>query len=85
MRSNGANAGPVQRLAFVRSVVAARTAGKFRGRRGGRVVLDLFTASAIARVHDRLGEANRAKLLGLPLEEMGPFIWRLLERAGARA
>lgn len=40
-----------------------------RGKVDG-VTVDLFTASAIVAVYDRLGESNRAKFLAMPIARM---------------
>lgn len=60
----------------LRYVVASGTAHLVEGD-----LVDLFTASAVVQVLDRLNEVNRAKLLGLGLRHIVSVVWRLLDEA----
>lgn len=42
-------------------------------------MVDLFSASAIVKVHDALNEANRAKFLALPIARMASISFQLLK------
>ncbi len=43
------------------------------------VTVDLFSASAMVKVHDALNETNRAKFLGLPISQMARMAFQLIK------
>jgi len=51
----------------------------FTGSKRGWVVLDLFTASAVAAVGEGLNEANRAKFNSMPLPKAINITWKLVK------
>ncbi len=60
-------------------VTDLRTAGVFAGRNGTRA---LFTARKLAQVPHDFGDGSIVE--GVPMPELEPLVWRLIERAGFR-
>ena len=58
--------------AALRQIVADKQAGKVDG-----VMVDLFSASAILSVLDAINEANKEKLLSLPVESMADIAFKM--------
>lgn len=46
---------------------------------GKRMALDMFSASAIVKVYDKLSEKNREKMVKQPLPKMVDIIFKLLK------
>jgi hypothetical protein len=57
-----------------RSIVANGQYEKVNGH-----MVDLFTASAIVKIYDAVNEANKAKLLRLPVARMASIAMQLLK------
>lgn len=66
-------------LHSVKEIVRTRTMGKVHGTR-----VDLYSASAISSVYDRLSPENQAKLLKLPVAAAAKISLATIARAGAR-
>ncbi|HUU93200.1 MAG TPA: hypothetical protein VM238_18555 [Phycisphaerae bacterium] len=64
---------PQDRMAAIRAVVEHKQYAKIDG-----CMIDLFTASAIVAVHDRLNEQNRAKFANMPAPKMGLLAFKLI-------
>lgn len=63
----------------LRYIVASSTAHIVEGQ-----IVDLFTASAVVNVLDRLNEENKAKLLGVrSIVRMVNIVWAVLEKKSA--
>ena len=45
---------------------------------GKRMALDMFSASAIVKVYDKLSEKNREKMVKQPLPKMVDIVFKLL-------
>jgi|TARA_B110000495_G_scaffold89261_1_gene77013 hypothetical protein len=46
---------------------------------GKRLALDMFSASAIVKVYDKLSDANKAKLVKQPLPKMVSLVFKLIK------
>lgn len=62
------------RIRQLRKIVEEKTAEEIDG-----VLVDLFSASAAVNVYDKLNEANRAKMVSLPLVTMINLVFKLLK------
>lgn len=51
----------------------------FCGRKGGWVILDSFSASAIVQVYDALNETNRTKYETLSLQKMAKVAFKFVK------
>ena len=45
---------------------------------GKRMALDMFSASAIAKVYDALSDSNKAKMVKQPLPKMVDIVFKLM-------
>lgn len=54
------------------------------GNKRGWFYLDLFTSSAITKVHKALNETNQEKFAGLPIEKMARVAMQLVSVGGAK-
>ena len=45
---------------------------------GKRMALDMFSASAIVKVYDKLSDANKAKMVKQPLPKMIDIVFKLM-------
>lgn len=45
---------------------------------GKRMALDMFSASAIVKVYDKLSDANKAKMVKQPLPKMIDIVFKLI-------
>jgi hypothetical protein len=50
----------------------------FTGKKRGWFYLDLFTASAIVKVHEAVNESNRAKLEKLPITTLARICFQMV-------
>jgi hypothetical protein len=57
-----------------RAILAKSQYAKINGH-----MVDLFSASAIVKVHDAINESNRTKFLTLPVERMARIAFSLLK------
>ena len=62
-------------IADARAVVETRTAREIDTSEG-RILLDLFTASAVVAVYDALSPANQASAVTLPLTKFANFAFK---------
>jgi hypothetical protein len=62
-------------------VVEEKQARKIARSPTDRVHMDLYTASAVMEVYDKLSEANKAKFAAMPIGRMVDITWKLFERA----
>lgn len=62
------------RIAAIRRIVAERQYAKVDG-----CMIDLFTASAIVQVFDKLNDTNKAKYANLPAPRMGQIAFQLMK------
>lgn len=62
-------------LAAARWVVENRTFAMVEGS-----ILDLFSASAMVQVYDRLSERNQAKLVAMPMVAAHNLVFKILKR-----
>jgi len=46
---------------------------------GKRMALDMFSASAIAKVYDALSDGNKAKMVKQPLPKMVDIVFKLMK------
>ena len=60
--------------AQLRQIVSDKQRGKVEG-----VMVDLFTASAIVSVLDAINDANKEKLLELPVERMATIAFNMMK------
>ena len=44
-----------------------------------KMVVDLFTASAVVKVYDSVNDTNKAKLVTLPLPKLVQLVWKLIK------
>jgi len=64
---------PEDRIAAIRRIVEERQYAKIEG-----VAVDLFTASAIIQVYDKLNDQNKAKLAAMPVPKIAAVVWKLI-------
>lgn len=67
-------------LEAAREVVAEKQCKEVDG-----VLLDLFSASTLVQVHDRLNPENAAKLAAMPLVSAHSLAFKVAQRAQAKA
>ena len=60
--------------AMLRQIVSDKQRGKVEG-----VMVDLFTASAIVSVLDAINDANKEKLLALPIDRMADIAFKMMK------
>ena len=60
--------------AMLRQIVSDKQRGKVEG-----VMVDLFTASAIVSVLDAINDANKDKLLALPVDRMADIAFKMMK------
>jgi hypothetical protein len=65
---------PDEKLAALRRIVEHCQYAKIDG-----CMVDLFTASAIVKVHDALNETNRARFLSAPVQKMAHVAFQLVK------
>lgn len=65
---------PDKKIAGLRKIVAEKQHAKVCG-----VNVDLFSASAIIAVHDKLNSANRARYRDLPVRQMASVAFKMLK------
>lgn len=69
---------PMSKLEIIQAIVRDKQAMKIKtGRKLG--YLDLFTASAILKVHDALSPASQEKYLGMEIPIMANIAFKLLK------
>jgi hypothetical protein len=51
----------------------------FQGKKKGWFYLDLFSASAIAKVYDAINESNQAKLAALPIQRIASICFQMVK------
>jgi len=51
----------------------------FTGKKKGWFFLDLFTSSAIVKVHEAINETNQAKLEKLPIQRIASICFQLIK------
>lgn len=69
------------RIELLRAIVAQRQAAKISmviDGKSRKVLVDLFTASAMVKVYDALNEANRAKFIALDWPRFVSVTWKLV-------
>lgn len=64
----------MSKLDRLRRIVEEKQAARVDG-----LLVDLFTASAIVKVHDALNEENRAKFVSVPVRRMASIAFKLIE------
>lgn len=69
----------LQGLEQIRAIIAQHQAAKVN-----EVLVDLFSASAIVAVFDAVNEANREKLLALPVAQVADICFKVINK-GARS
>jgi hypothetical protein len=72
-RNTTTNGDPAAKLAALRDIVAEKAYAKIDG-----MMVDLFSASVIVKVHDALTPENQAKFLGLPIQKMATIAYKLI-------
>lgn len=60
-------------IAACRSIVADKQYAKING-----FMVDTFTASAIVKLYDAVNDANKAKLLSVPVQRMASIAFKVL-------
>ena len=62
-----------------RDVVTAKTARQVKRPDGSKVLLDLFTASHIVKVHDALNDENQVMFENMSIERMASLVFKLVK------
>lgn len=71
-----------ERLALLREMVQNGTAQTLKyDNMDGALILDIFTASYLVQVADRLNEQNKAKFLSMDLGRMVDVMWKVVGKA----
>ena len=59
----------------VRKIVQDKSAAKIDG-----VMVDLFTASAIVQIYDKVNDANKAKMDNAKISALANIAWKVMKR-----
>jgi len=59
----------------VRKIVQDKSAAKIDG-----VMVDLFTASAIVQIYDKVNDANKAKMDNAKIAALANIAWKVMKR-----
>jgi len=59
----------------VRKIVQDKSAAKIDG-----VMVDLFTASAIVQIYDKVNDANKAKMDNAKIATLANIAWKVMKR-----
>ena len=68
------NGDPAVKLAALRKIVEEKQYAKIDG-----MMVDLFSASVMVRVHDALNAENQAKFLALPIDKMAQVAFKMIK------